>query len=79
MKTDCAYMYNLWVRRNVAFLKTVCLDLWDSPKRAAAAALNFVLSSSSEPKDESMASFRSEEGPFELEGFVMTFQKNVWL
>ena len=48
------------------------------PKRPAAAALNLLLSSSREPKAESMAPFRSPEGPFVLDGFVKTCQKKLW-
>ena len=54
-----------------------CTKSGQLPKREAAAALNLDFSSSKEPKEESIASFRSAEGPFELEGLVITFQKKV--
>ena len=49
------------------------------PKRVVAAALNLSLKVSKEPKSVSMAAFRSEEGPLESEGPVITFQNREWL
>lgn len=46
------------------------------PKRVAAAALNLVLRSSSEPNAPSIADLRSAEGPLVLEGAVMTYKRS---
>lgn len=47
------------------------------PKRLAAAALNLVFISSTEPKAASMASLTAPDGPLVLDGFVITCQRRA--